>query len=396
MSKSVEQYIEQYENKVDENNAQQIVSEFDKQWETKVDYMEDYTDKYESKYGKAILIYSQAVFLLSNLSEDKVTEMEKMITTFDQNDSVKYKFALKSSLYFNLGLCWNKLGALYKNRVIESFKKYIYYLLTNFNTKYSTTAYAFRRCNSYLYQSLINEQLNLSSPALFNDPFDCPILELLNNEDDIALLVREAYRYCLKISCFICNKKLPYSKDEEETSPLIYNEMKRVGDKDEFLNTLMWAHYADNHSGVCIKYTFDTSITQLGSDNSSIISFFEDVKYSDDDLEKHSQMNYISLRDSFFLKGKQWEYENELRFLYFDMKGNGEYQQIDIPNCIEAVYFGMRCSENDRRTIKEILRGKKFFEKDIEGNIINTRDVEFYKIERDKSHFGELKAIKIT
>ena len=37
MSKSVEQYIEQYENKVDENNAQQIVSEFDKQWETKVD-----------------------------------------------------------------------------------------------------------------------------------------------------------------------------------------------------------------------------------------------------------------------------------------------------------------------------------------------------------------------
>lgn len=394
MSKSVEQYIEQYENKVDENNAQQIVSEFDKQWETKVDYKEDFTDKFESKYGKAILIYSQAVFLLSNLSENKVIEMEKMITAFDQNDSVKYKFALKSSLYFNLGLCWNKLGALYKDRVIQSFKKYIYYLLTNFKTKYSTTAYAFRRCNSYLYQSLINEQLNLSSPAVFNDPFDCPILELLNNEDDIALLVREAYRYCLKISCFICNKKLPYSKDE--TSPLIYNEMKRVGDKDEFLNTLMWAHYADNHSGVCIKYTFDTSITQLGSDNSSIISFFQDVEYSDDDLEKYSQINYISLKDSFFLKGKQWEYENELRFLYFDMKGNGEYQQIDIPNCIEAVYFGMRCSENDIRTIKEILRGKKFFEKDIEGNIIDTRDVEFYKIERDKSHFGQLKAIKIT
>ena len=394
MSKSVEQYIEQYENNVDENNAQQIVSEFDKQWETKVDYKEDFTDKFESKYGKAILIYSQAVFLLSNLSVNKVIEMEKMITAFDQNDSVKYKFALKSSLYFNLGLCWNKLGALYKDRVIQSFKKYIYYLLTNFKTKYSTTAYAFRRCNSYLYQSLINEQLNLSSPAVFNDPFDCPILELLNNEDDIALLVREAYRYCLKISCFICNKKLPYSKDE--TSPLIYNEMKRVGDKDEFLNTLMWAHYADNHSGVCIKYTFDTSITQLGSDNSSIISFFQDVEYSDDDLEKYSQINYISLKDSFFLKGKQWEYENELRFLYFDMKGNGEYQQIDIPNCIEAVYFGMRCSENDIRTIKEILRGKKFFEKDIEGNIIDTRDVEFYKIERDKSHFGQLKAIKIT
>ena len=390
MSKSVEQYIKQYENKVNENNVQQIVSEFDKQWETKVDYM----DKFESKYGKAILIYSQAVFLLSNLSENKVTEMEKMITAFDQNDSVKYKFALKSSLYFNLGLCWNKLGTLYKDRVIQSFKKYIYYLLTNFRTKYSTTAYAFRRCNSYLYQSLINEQLNLSSPAVFNDPFDCPILELLNNEDDIALLVREAYRYCLKISCFICNKKLPYSKDE--TSSLICNEMKGVGDKDEFLNTLMWAHYADNHSGVCIKYTFDTSITQLGSDNSSIISFFQDVKYSNDDLEKLSQMDYISLKDSFFLKGKQWEYENELRFLYFDMKGKGEYQQIDIPNCIEAVYFGMRCSENDRRTIKEILRGKKFLEKDIEGNIINTKDVEFYKIEKDESHFGQLKTIKIS
>ena len=60
-------------------------------------------------------------------------------------------------------------------------------IITSSHTAYSPTAFAFRKCTNFLYQSLVNEQLNLSSPTTFNDPFDCPIRELLNNGDDIKI-----------------------------------------------------------------------------------------------------------------------------------------------------------------------------------------------------------------
>lgn len=380
--KEVEEYLRKYEDQITEDNAEQAVSEFNDQWLVVINKKEDQTDNINSKYGEALTIFSIAIGSLSNLTEEDVLKLEKNIYSFDKEKGARCKFNYKEALFLNLGLCWHKLGNIYRDKAIESFKKYIYYwLIRSSDTTYHPEAYAFRRCNNYLYQSLINEELNLSSPTVFNDPFDCPILELLNNEDEVAPLIREAYHSCLKIACFMKKEKLPYEKDGNT----IYDEKKNLDDKEEFLNPLMWAHYADNHSGICIKYGFNGDITQLNGDSPSVVSFFQDVKYSDEDLSQYSQKNSISLKDSFFLKGKQWEYENELRFLYFDLEGSGEYQQISIPNCIEAIYFGMRCSENDRKTIMKILQEN-----------INTRDVEFYKIERDESHFGQLKAIKIT
>lgn len=387
----VDKYIKNYRNQITKDNAEQAVSEFKEEWLVTINE-EDQTNNINSKYGEALTIFSKAIGSLSNLTKEDVLKLEEKIYSFDKAAAARYKFNYKVALFLNLGLCWHKLGNLYKDKVIESFKKYIYYLITqSFNTIYFTEAYKFKKCDSYLYQSLINEELNLSSPTVFNDPFDCPILELLNNKDEVAPLIREAYHSCLKIACFMKKEKLPYEKDGNT----IYDEKKNLDDKEEFLNPLMWAHYADNHSGICIKYGFNENITQLSGENSSVVSLFLDVKYSDEDLNQYSQRDSISLKDSFFLKGKPWKYENELRFLYFDIKGRDKYKQIEILNCIEAIYFGVRCSENDQKTIKEILKEKKFIKKGIDGKIIETKDIEFYKIEIDKSNFGQLKAIKI-
>lgn len=75
---------------------------------------------------------------------------------------------------------------------MSAFKKYLFYLLaqSNNNSFANLSSFAFRKCNEYLYKSLINEQLNLSSPSEFNDPFDCPILALLKMyEDDVDELI---------------------------------------------------------------------------------------------------------------------------------------------------------------------------------------------------------------
>lgn len=388
---SLEQYVQKYLEKVTSENAQQVIDEFDENWKQFIDYIIDETPERLSKYGLALMALSVGYYELPNANEKDITRLSELIGEFDLNSSVKYKFGIKQTLFLNLGLCWHKLD--YDNRAVEAFKKYIYYLIIlSSHTAYSPTAYAFRKCTNFLYQSLVNEQLNLSSPTTFNDPFDCPIRELLNNGDDISNLQQQAYKDCLKVACFTSNVKLPYVSGNGE---IVYNKKKHRKDKKEFLNTLMWAHYADSHKGICIKYRFHNSMSKLGGDNNGIVAYFKDVKYSNREMSIYSKKDAINLEDAFFLKGKDWEYENELRFLLYDLNNQDTYGTINISNCIEAIYFGLKCSDKDKETIRNIMSLKHFVQKDLEGAILTTKPIEFYQMVLDKRHFGQLKAVKV-
>ncbi len=390
----IDKYIDNYLEKVTADNAQQVIEDFEENWKIITAYMADNTPKHQSKYGLALVIFSVANYELPNIKEKNIEYLSRLIYQYDKDENVKYKFEVKQSLFFNLGLCWHKLGKLYDSQAVEAFKKYVYYSITlSSHTSYRPTAYAFRKCTTFLYQSLINEQLNISSPTTFNDPFDCPIRALLNKSEDVYSLVSQAYQHCLKIACFSSNVRLPYSKDFN--SPPIDNEKNHKKDKKEYLNSLMWGHYADSHKGICIKYRFCNALSLLGGDNPNIVAYFKDVKYSDGDMSKYSNKDSIALEDAFFLKGKQWEYENELRFLYYDLNGQGNYGAVDIPNCIEAIYFGLKCSDQDKKTIQNIMRSKSFIQKDLNGGIIHRTPICFYQMELDYKHFGRLKAVKL-
>lgn len=400
--KTLEKYISDYYEKVTADNAQQCMENFDENWKQVVEYPDDDTPKRQSKYGLALVILTAAYFESSASKEKDIIRLSKLIYEYDSNDNVKYKFGVKQTLFFNLGLCWHKLGTRYDENAVSAFKKYLFYLLakSNNNSFANLSSFAFRKCNEYLYKSLIKEQLNLSSPSEFNDPFDCPILVLLKiYEDDVNELILKAYNDSLKVSCFMRNIKLLPEKDEKENwitddngNP-IYKK-KHDLDADEYLNGLMWAHYADFHKGICIKYHFNEKMTNMIVDSDKIISYFKDIKYSDEDMSKYSNKDSISVEDSFFLKGKNWEYENELRYLYFDIDGTGKHKQIDIPNCIEAVYFGVKCSQADRDTIMKILKDQKLITYDLQDNRTE-KDIEFYQIEMDMKHFGQLNAVKL-
>lgn len=389
----LEQYVQKYQGKVTAENARQVIDEFDEKWKEFMGYNIDETPERLSKYGLALIILSVGYYELKDTNERDITRLSELIGEFDLDDNVKYKFGIKQILFQNLGLCWHKLN--YDNRAIEAFKKYIYYLIiVSSHTAYSPIAFAFRKCTNFLYQSLVNEQLNLSSPTTFNDPFDCPIRELLNNGDDVSKLQLQAYKDCLKIACFMSNEKLPYLKDNNNFfSEPVYNEKKHKKDKEEFLNTLMWAHYADSHKGICIKYRFPNSMTKLGGDGNGIVAYFKDVKYSSEEMSKYFKKDSINLEDAFFLKGKDWEYENELRFLHYDLNSQDTYGTVDIPNCIEAIYFGLKCSDKDKETILNIMSPKQFVQ--IKGDVSTETPIEFYQMVLNEKHFGQLKAVRL-
>lgn len=224
-------YSSKYYERITNENLQQAVDDFLKSystWKNAVGYKNG-----EEEYGNVLVIFSVAISELNPITEGLIDTLTKEVQEYE--NSVEDMFQIKLSLYANLGLCWHKLGVMYDNLAIEAFKRYIFYQLklSNHTSYWGLTCYSFRSCSKFFFQSLVNDTLNLSSPTAFNDIFDCPIMGLLDNGDDISKLIREAYLSGVKVACFVKNEKLPYSNDTSDAP--ITNDKKNRRDKKEYL-----------------------------------------------------------------------------------------------------------------------------------------------------------------
>lgn len=368
-----------------ENCIQEFESNYSN-WKSIVGYLIKGKDC-EDVYGAALLIYGTALSKNTQTNKTQIEAFQKEVTDFESK--VKYKANLKRSLWADVGLCWNKLGEDYESKVLSSLKKSQYYDFSDLNhTKYRyLTCYSFRKCSHFLNQSLVNQSVPLSSPSTFNDIFDCPVFDM-ENTDEVSKISKQALCQCLKIACFVRNISLP-NKNNHDGSP------KHPNDIEEYKNTLMWAHYADSHKGICIKYSFPSDFTKMGSNsNCEYVTFFHDVNYQDTlpDVKSEEGISYL---DAFFTKSKVWEYENELRLLYFNPDNNDTYVSIPMENSIEAVYFGVNCSSIDRKTIINILKDVKFHFFNEKGEKIE-KNIKFYQMKKDEKSYGSIVAEDIS
>lgn len=398
----IEQYVKKQH--TDAAGADQAVEEFIASyttWRDIVGYILPGSEDGEKLYGAALCTFSGNLYYSTRLSADTVQILREQIEAYD--DAVNYVYAYKHLLYSNLVACLHKSDLASNEELKDLLKKAVYYTIaqTN-NTSYQgIDCYAYRSVNEYMMDSFKNEQLSMSSPTTFNDPFDCPILELLNQYgDELSKLMREAYQDCLKITCFVKNLKLERVVNEDGN---LVREPKHDNDPDEYLSELMWAHYAKNHTGICIKYHFKSDITKFADKSKGQIAYFRDIRYTSD-LYGYAEADSINMRDAFFVKSTAWEYENELRLLAYDPKGSGDYSSIDAKDSVAAIYFGLKCPKDKRDEILAILKNRTWVSErrkwnsttDTFEDVIEERPVEFYQMEIDKEHFGKLKAVKIS
>lgn len=378
--------------------VKEFVSNYNK-WKDIVEYIVDGNKDGERLYGAALAAFSGNLFYSSILSEDLINLLHKEIV--DYESKVRFMYEYKSALYSNLVVCLHKLKLASDDELTKLMKKSLFYsiALSNHNS-YQVECFAYRAVNKYLLDSFKSEKLSMSSPTTFNDPFDCPILELLNQYgDDISKLIRDAYKDCLKITCFVKNTKVKPVFDKDNNPIRV---KKHKNDPDEYLNELMWAHYAKNHTGVCIKYHFRNDFTKFADDGKGQIAYFRDVEYISN-ISKFAKDGSISLSNAFFAKGEAWEYENELRLLSYDPMGIGDYASVDAKDSISAVYFGLKCPQRRRTRIINILKNYKWVNVKRVLNptthkvedIREEHPVEFYQMELDTNQFGKLKAVKI-
>ena len=337
--------------------------------------------------GNILIAYSASISE-SYLSGERVLQLKKLVEEYERG--AKHEIEQKFKLYYNLGNLFGQLGSTYDTLAISAFKKSFFYQLSELNhTSYQyLNCFSFRKVSDYFIENLKNESLSLSCPLKFNDVFDCPIIELLDNDDGPSRLKRQALIDCVKITCFEKNVQLPTMDTILERSPV------RKSDAEEFANELLWSHYADNHQGVCVEYLLDSSLTKSAENNDKIVSFFNDIIYLDNiDLIKHDKS--INLYEGFFAKSKAWSYENELRYLCFDIDGSGDYASIKIPNMIKSIMFGIRCAEDKKREIISIMRGRKY--RTVRDNeTFVEENVKFYQMEKNPTILGRLDKKEIT
>lgn len=240
------------------------------------------------------------------------------------------------------------------DNALISFKECMYWGVPKKTISNELGLYSFRTINNFFLQDLINDELTVVNPELFNDPLDSPILSILrrdrDEEDLLYGVLDKVYRF-FNIRCFV--------KEGEDA----------IG----CLNFLMWSHYADNHKGVCVKYRFNEKFI---IDDYSLLktSCFKEVMYKTSLTTRKFQ-----LVESFATKKSDWVYENEVRLIYYDPTCKQDFKSISLGDGakIEAIYFGFRCSKSDRKTIKKLL-----------GN-----SVDYYEIIESKDDYLSIEAV---
>ncbi len=251
---------------------------------------------------------------------------------FDTYSILAESYAIQSN-YIKAEQCYDKLiyyYFCYNYRNNNGKNNPIYYL------------YQYRNIDKFLLQDLIQNKITLNAVKNFNDPFDSLVYHWLNQrlnnneEEKIVSSMKKSFTK-FRIACFSGNycKNVRFAK-----------------------NLLMWSHYADAHKGICICYKINKSFfNKFIVDCNNEFLTIGAIKYN----KKHTllQREPIDFNQSFLIKHKKWVYEKEVRLLYFNSNNTKDYISLEMETdvSIEQIYFGYKCSEQDKKTIKQLFPG---------------------------------------
>ena len=213
-----------------------------------------------------------------------------------------------------------------------------------------------------------------------NDPFEgdliCDFGKNLKIENKIEELKKDKNREAEFESCIRSwfNKKIrnEWEKIKDETSIVCFSEYNNI--------TPMWAHYSENHKGICVEYDFNKNKTLKNEcfpvyyvDNGENNVLCEEIFN-----EKNSKNHMLS--QMFLRKGKDWSYEKEWRLIIlnnFDSNGsnicyknNKKYLQFMKPT---KVYLGYNIEKENEEYIKDMCYLNK---------------IKTYKMDKDESGYN--------
>lgn len=168
--------------------------------------------------------------------------------------------------------------------------------------------YKYHNLNIHLIELLSNSELFLASKDKLNDPLDSMYkIELDNyfklytekypsfvNDEEHQYLSRSVFNYQIE------NGRTDFLSSINE----FQNGYNICSFTENSNNPLMWSHYTNNHTGVCLKFNLDL--------DENLRNLLYPVKYLDELMEIKESSDF---KKSLLVKLKDWEQEKEWRII---------------------------------------------------------------------------------
>ncbi len=241
--------------------------------------------------------------------------------------------------------------------------------------------YRYRKFNENTIKEILNGELFFSLPSELNDPYDClPIFETEGSIEEYKKLyknIRKKYHYNELSNEEIdirVQEEFDESKitDKEALSDFINKSMLHSRSQvyvccfsENCDNTLMYAHYANDHTGICLEYNFPSLASQfeiLGKVNYEterpIIKFIDGFDMGEKEYSKRFLLT----------KSKPWEYESEHRIIAFPLTDEGKLLDSVIPvsskhrliklkaNTLMGIVLGYKISDKNQTMLIDKIR----------------------------------------
>lgn len=202
--------------------------------------------------------------------------------------------------------------------------------------------------NNKELENIKQNKLWMTNYKNLNDPFECKMLYLDRKRLEEAGWTIE-----------YANKAFDYIKDVN----LIASFTTHLDD-----SLPMWAHYANNHRGICIEYDVisTANIYPVSYEKSRIpiattitqaitrLSHFNECHEEDSQLNFYMEILYLAA----IMKDKAWEYEDEYRALYLN-EDRVSGKAITVGKLglrASRIFIGMNCEERYRERLIDISK----------------------------------------
>lgn len=225
-----------------------------------------------------------------------------------------------------------------------------------------------------------NHEMWYSAPCNFNDVFDCDvsinekaIFESFLSADPQGRRIRQGSPMWIKLKSDV-HKQIDYLQGTfEETKQT--TGISCLSESDSSL--LMWAHYANNHKGMCVEYEMLQISEQLKFSPIPVIYTDERVSLNSlvsEDLRRDTMKFFV---ESITTKSPEWSYEKEWRIIRDESVCDTRWNKVNKGALLKmirptSIILGCRTEWDFEKSVREYCEKEK---------------VTLYKMEKNKEKY---------
>lgn len=245
---------------------------------------------------------------------------------------------------------------------------------------YPEIVYKYRNWTSDFNKAVLEKnELFMTSPEYFNDPFDCRIptnynlLDTPEKVNNYAVEFTERHKVWLKENGQNLQEEIRLIKNDftyrlsemqqNHENQLFQSQNKHYGILSmttKWNNILMWSHYGDFHKGYCIGFWEEKMRKSALFGKGGPVSYNNENEYPKiDPLSKENGM--IKGFKETHTKAFDWKYEDEYRFfnLYYPNEPTDDDRKVRITNNLFAeIILGIMMPENHKKEIIKLAKEK--------------------------------------